>query len=63
MNNKYPIDPKSLARVRDDAAREAKKNHDAKLIALITLADEILQSYTGTEVKELQKKNYKIGII
>jgi|GEM_PF-6505504 len=58
----YSIDPQSLAKVRDDAANVAKKNHDAKLIALVALADEILQGYTGAEIKRLQKKNYKIGI-
>ena len=63
MNSgKYPINPESLARVRDEAMKAAKKNHDGKLIALAMLADEVLQSYTGAEVKEFQKREFKIGI-
>jgi hypothetical protein len=61
--SKYPIDPKCLAQVRNEAAKAAKINHNNKLFALAALADDILQSYgTATELKELQRKNYKMRI-
>lgn len=64
MNNnlKFPVDPKCLAQVRDEALVAAKKSGEGVHIALAALADEILQSYSGSEVRELQKKKLKIGI-